>query len=75
MKKLDKPMRRKVMERFYLMTTQEFHPLLKNHKLHHPYEGCWGISITGDWRLIYKNLGPDMYQLRAVGTHHQLFGT
>ena len=51
------------------------HPLLRDHKLNPPWEGYRSINITGDYRLIYKKLAPDVYFLRAVGTHHQLFGT
>src|SRR3989338_1371755 len=58
-----------------LMGTDEFNPLLNNHKLHHPYLGCSSINITGDWRLVYRKIDAECYQLRAVGTHHQLFGT
>ena len=74
-KKLPQTIRDKMSERIALFEVDEFNPLLNNHKLHHPFEGCWSINITGDWRLVYKKLGPDTYQLRAVGTHHQLFGT
>jgi len=62
-------------ERVALLDAEALHPLLNNHKLHHPYEGCSSINITGDWRLVYKKIGAESYQLRAVGTHHQLFGT
>jgi mRNA-degrading endonuclease YafQ of YafQ-DinJ toxin-antitoxin module len=75
MDKLDKPMQRKVFERAQLLAFDPFHPLLNNHKLHHPYDGYSSINITGDWRVVYRKVGPNMYELRAVGTHHQLFGT
>jgi mRNA-degrading endonuclease YafQ of YafQ-DinJ toxin-antitoxin module len=68
-------MQRKVFERTQVLAIDPFHPLLKDHKLNPPYEGCRSINITGDYRLIYKKLAPDTYFLRAVGTHHQLFGT
>ncbi len=50
-------------------------PLLNDHGLNPPWDGYRSINITGDWRLVYKKLGTDTYYLRAVGTHHQLFGT
>ena len=74
-KKLGRGIRGKLQERFRLLMIDEFNPLLKNHKLHHPWEGYSSINITGDWRLVYKKLAADAYYLRAVGTHHQLFGT
>lgn len=74
-KKLPQALRTKMWERLALLVADESHPLLDNHTLHHPFEGYSSINVTGDWRLVYKKLGPDTYYLRAIGTHHQLFGT
>ena len=74
-KKLHEELREKLRERVHLLSIDEFSPLLKNHKVSPPFEGYRSINITGDWRLVYKKLGPDSYYLRAVSTHHQLFGT
>ena len=52
------------------------HPVLLNdHKLGPPFESYRSINITGDYRLVYKRINTDTYYLRAVGTHHQLYGT
>ena len=75
MEKLDSSVRRKAHERFQLLAKEPSHPLLHDHKLHHPWAGYSSINVTGDYRLVYKKLGPDTYFLRAIGTHHQLFGT
>lgn len=74
-KKLDRALRERFEERLYLLTSDEANPLLDNHKLHPPYEGYRSINVTGDVRLIYKKIGADTYYLRAIGTHHQLYGT
>lgn len=74
-KKLTQEIRDKMQARIALLHADALHPLLNNHKLHHPWDGYSSINITGDWRLIYKKLGSDSYYLRAVGTHHQLSGT
>jgi mRNA-degrading endonuclease YafQ of YafQ-DinJ toxin-antitoxin module len=74
-KKLPRLLRDKMWERLALLASDESHPLLDNHKLHHPYDGYLSINVTGDYRLIYRKLASDTYYLRAVGTHHQLFGT
>ena len=74
-KKLPRAMREKVVERLQLLVSDEFNPLLNNHKLNPPYAGYRGINITGDWRLIYKRINVNAFYMRAVGTHHQLFGT
>ncbi|HXK38804.1 MAG TPA: type II toxin-antitoxin system mRNA interferase toxin, RelE/StbE family [Candidatus Paceibacterota bacterium] len=74
-KKLNRDIREKFEERLHLLVSDDRHPLLDNHKLHHPYDGYSSINITGDWRLVYKKIGAETYYLRAVGTHHQLYGT
>ncbi len=74
-KKLSQDLRRKLWERIALMGTQEFNPLLNNHKLNPPWVGYRSINITGDYRLIYKRINTDTWYLRAVGTHRQLFST
>ncbi|MDP3646412.1 MAG: type II toxin-antitoxin system YafQ family toxin [bacterium] len=74
-KKLPQAIHEKVWQRITLMVVGEFNPILNNHKLNPPYEGYRSINITGDYRLVYKKLATDTYYLRAVGTHHQLFGS
>ena len=75
-KKLDRTIRQKFEERLQLLdaTRHKPDPLLNDHNLNPPYQDFRSINITGDWRLIYKRLGPDTWYLRAIGTHHQLFG-
>lgn len=72
--KLSQEIRAKIWGRLALLTADERNPLLNNHKLDHPYEGYSSINITGDMRLVYKKIGTETYYLRAVGTHHQLYG-
>jgi len=74
-KKLPQDIRRKLWERVALMNTDEFDPLLNNHKLNPPFEEYRSINVTGDYRLVYKRIDVDTWYFRAVGTHHQLFGT
>lgn len=74
MKKLPKPLRRQVFERVQLHTKDNTNPLLNDHKLGPPYESYRSINITGDYRLVYKRVEKDTYYLRAIGTHHQLYG-
>ena len=74
-KKLSRVLREKVAQRLQLLDADEINPLLNNHKLHFPYEGYRSINITGDYRLIYKRIDMSTFYMRAIGTHHQLFGT
>lgn len=73
--KLSKGMRAKVRERVQILGVDSTHPLLHDHKLGPPYEGYRSINITGDNRLVYKKIDVETYYLRAVGTHHELYGS
>lgn len=74
-KKLPKPLGRQVYDRVRLLDVDSTNPLLNDHKLGPPYESYRSINVTGDYRLVYKRITADTYYLRAVGTHHQLYGT
>lgn len=51
-----------------------FDSRLHNHSLVGEYLGCRSFSITGDWRVIYKEdfVGKRFIFLR-IGTHSQLY--
>ncbi len=55
---------------FYQNTTDM---VLDNHALHGKYAGCRSMKITGDWRVIYKELHNDTVILINIGTHSQLY--
>ncbi len=74
-KKLPRALQDKMWERLALLITDERNPILNDHKLGPPFEEYRSINITGDYRLVYKKIGTHTYYLRAVGTHHQLYGT
>lgn len=51
-------------------------PILRNHALHGKYEGCRSIDITGDFRMIFRELSDGSYEileLLDIGTHSQLY--
>ena len=73
--KLPKSTRTKVRERVHMLVTDSSHPLLNDHKLGPPYDGYRSINITGDWRLVYRRIDAHIIYLRAVGMHHQLYGS
>jgi len=74
-KKLPRGLRDKMWERLSLLVADNFNPLLNDHELGPPFVSYRSINITGDYRLVYKRINTDTYYLRAVGTHHQLYGT
>ena len=74
-KKLAKTIQDKMWERLALLVADGRNPILNDHPLGPPLQNYRSINITGDYRLVYKKIGEDTYYLRAVGTHHQLYGT
>ena len=53
-----------------------FEKQLRNHKLHKEFEGFRSIDVTGDYRIIFRELSNNMYELVElvdVGTHAQLY--
>ena len=74
-KKLSKALRDKMWERLALLIADERNPMLKDHKLGPPFEEYRSINITGDYRLVYRKIDTETYYLRAIGTHHQLYGS
>lgn len=73
-RKLPRGLQRKVMERLALFRSDERHPLLNNHPLKAEWNGCRGINITGDYRLVFKKESDALVRLEQVGTHSELYG-
>lgn len=65
---------KKLQERITLFAEQPFHPLLDNHPMSGSRRGYRSINITGDWRVVYEQIGADIARLVEVGTHHNLYG-
>ena len=74
-KKAPAAIREKIEERIELLSVDEYNHILQNHKLNTPYATFRSINITGDWRLLYRRVDANTMYLRAVGTHHKLYGT
>lgn len=74
LRKLSQELQGRLAERLNLLIRDASNPLLNDHKLGPPFESYRSINITGDYRLVYKRINIDTYYLRAVGTHHQLYG-
>lgn len=74
-KKLPRNLQDRLWERLAILIEDESSPLLHDHKLKPPYDGYRSINITGDYRLVYKKLDAETYYLRAIGTHHELYGS
>lgn len=72
-KKLTSAEREKFKERRDLFLEDPFHPLLRNHALHGKYADYRSINITGDMRLVYKNLDAETFLFVEIGTHSELY--
>ena len=59
--------------RFFMQNPQ--HPLLHDHALTGKRVGQRSINVTGDWRIVYEPIEPDITLLVDVDTHHNLYGT
>lgn len=72
--KLDKKVRRALLNRLGLFISSPFHPLLNNHELSGVRRNQRSINITGDWRLIFEQVDGETVRLLDVDTHHNLYG-
>ncbi len=48
-------------------------PLLHNHSLHGAYAGYRSFNVTGDLRVIYKEIEKDTYVFVLIGSHSDLY--
>jgi addiction module RelE/StbE family toxin len=71
--KMPKKIRARALERLALLSEDQFSPLLYNHKLVGRYASHRSINVTGDWRIIYRQINDDTLRLRVIGTHSQLY--
>lgn len=71
-KKLTTKLRDQFRERVLLFQENRFNPLLNNHCVHHPYEGCQSINVSGDVRALFEINNNSVLFVR-VGTHSELF--
>ena len=55
-----------------LLLKDSYHPRLNNHVLTGKYQACRSINVTGDWRVIFKQIKKCIY-FRLIGTHSQLY--
>ena len=71
-KKLPKKTQEQFYQRLTIFEIDQFNPLLNNHCIHHPYEGCQSINISGDMRALYEIINDTAIFIR-IGTHSELY--
>ena len=72
-KKFGKKDQIKFDERMSVFIFDEYSPILNNHKLHGEYDGFRSINISGDIRVVYKNISKERVLLYRIGTHSELY--
>lgn len=71
-KKLPKKLRLQFGVKIGIFKLNQFDPILNNHRVHHPYEGCRSINITGNYRALYETTGENIIFV-YIGTHSELY--
>lgn len=77
LKKLDVRIQKKVKEKLLLFLKDPNDPQLDNRPLQREYQGCLSISITSDYRAIYKEVqigNKVVAYFIYLGTHKELYG-
>lgn len=74
-RRLPEKIRRAFGERIRLFMSSPRHPLLSGHALTGEWRGYRSINVTGDWRAMYRLVGPYRALFVDIDTHHNLYGT
>lgn len=60
-------------EKLTLFTEQPFHASLKTHSLTGNLKEYWALSITYEYRLVFKFLSENKVLLVDIGTHDEVY--
>ncbi len=72
-KKLPPKIREQFKKRLKLFLENPFHPILNNHMLHGEWRSFRSISISGNFRAIYKQLDDYVFEFVIIDTHGNLY--
>ncbi len=72
-KKLPIRIQEKFEQRLGIFMHNKYDPVLRLHKLKGDYGTCVSIDITPDVRLILEHVSLDVYKIRDIGTHSELY--
>ena len=74
--KLDDFVLGKMKETLQLFIQEPTNAKLKNHELSGQLKGIRSINVTGDWRILFRELSAGKYELvelLQIGKHSQLY--
>ena len=60
-------------EKLSEFTRNPFQPSLRTHSLSGILKGYWALSITYEYRLVFKFLSDDKVLLIDIGTHDEVY--
>ncbi len=72
-KKLNPKLRKQLVQRITLFSTNPLNSQLRDHQLKGKYKQYRSIDVTGDFRALYLLNGNEAI-FDMVGTHSQLYG-
>lgn len=72
-KKLQPSDQKRFQERRDVFLANPFDLSLNNHALRGKYSGYRSINLTGDKRIVFRELEKDLVVFAAVGTHSDLY--
>ncbi len=72
-KKLSLKVQSQTLKRLEIFLADQFDPILNNHSLHGEYSGYRSINVSGDIRLVYKEIDKNNHHLIAIGSHSELY--
>jgi addiction module RelE/StbE family toxin len=71
--KLDNKLKSQLVLRLKMLEQVPPPEILRLHNLKGEYLGYSSVNITGDFRLIFRQITSDTIFILAVGTHSQLY--
>ncbi len=63
----------KFQQKVDLFIQDPFDPSLRTHSLSGNLAGCWSLSITYEYRLIFKFIDENRVLLIDLGTHDEVY--
>jgi addiction module RelE/StbE family toxin len=63
----------KFQQKVDLFIQDPFDPSLRTHSLSGNLSGCWSLSITYEYRLIFKFVDENRVLLIDLGTHDEVY--
>jgi len=73
-RKLPKILQNRTDERLLAFAANPLHALLHNHALRGTHRRDRSLSVSGDYRLVYREVEPGIALLIDIGTHSELYG-